>query len=122
MGRITSTLVLLVSMGLLLPAADPLRASPPGGDSVASAKAAADYTYVTITGRIIAHDTDNVSDTTNLYTFTDDKTGNIVVQIGESLIQGKGVTPSTRVTISGQVDNSHLEPRIDVENLEVVAQ
>jgi uncharacterized protein YdeI (BOF family) len=50
------------------------------------------------------------------------QTGNIVVQIAESLIQGKNVTASTRVTISGQVDNSYLEPRIDVKNLEVVGQ
>jgi uncharacterized protein (TIGR00156 family) len=121
MNRISLTLVLLASMGLLLSPGG-LRASPPGGDTVASAQAAADYTYVTITGRIIAHDTDNVSDTTDLYTFTDDKTGNIVVRIGESLLHGKDVTASTRVTISGQVDNSHLQPRIDVENLEVVGQ
>jgi uncharacterized protein (TIGR00156 family) len=121
MKRVLSILALLASMGLFL-APDGLRASPPGSDTVASAKAAADYTYVTITGRIIAHDTDNVSDTTDLYTFTDDQTGNIVVQIAESLIQGKNVTASTRVTISGQVDNSHLEPRIDVENLEVEGQ
>lgn len=122
MRRVTPILVLLVSMGLLLPAADALRASPPGGDTVAAAKAASDYSYVTITGRIIAHDTDNVSDSTDLYTFTDDQTGNIVVQIGESLLQGKGVTASTRITITGQVDNSYLTPRINVEDLEVVGR
>jgi uncharacterized protein (TIGR00156 family) len=117
-----SWIVLLAALACSLPAPVQAQAAPSGADTVADARVAEDYSYVTLTGRIIAHNTNNEQGRTDLYTFTDDRTGNIIVVIERSLIHGKEVTEGTRIRISGEVDRSQLQPRVRVHQLEVVGQ
>lgn len=78
--------------------------------TVARAKRANEDTYVTLQGYII----EKIGK--EKYTFKD-KTGSIRVEIDEDIWRGLTVTPKTKVTIYGKVDNDDGRVEIDVKRI-----
>lgn len=69
--------------------------------------------YVTVTGQVVDHQRQNY------YTFRD-KTGEIRVEIAESLWQGRKVSPETRVRLLGEVSRGLFGRYLWVKTLDVV--
>ncbi|RKF18700.1 NirD/YgiW/YdeI family stress tolerance protein [Alginatibacterium sediminis] len=82
-------------------------------DTVKAASQARDDSYVTLTGNII----DQVGH--ELYTFSDG-TGQIVVEIENEDWYGINVTPETKLTIQGEVDQGWTTVKVDVDRIHVV--
>lgn len=69
--------------------------------------------YVTVTGNVVAHQREDY------YTFRD-ATGEIRVEIANSVWRGREVSPETRVRLLGEVDTGTAGRYLWVKSLEVV--
>lgn len=81
--------------------------------TIAQAREARIGTYVTIAGNVTAHQREDY------YTFTD-ATGTIRVQVDAEKWQGRPVSPTTQVRITGEIEWAFSGRYISVETLQVV--
>jgi uncharacterized protein (TIGR00156 family) len=70
-------------------------------------------TYVTVTGRIVAHQRGDY------YSFRDD-TGEIRVEVDSATWRGRAVTPETKVRLLGEIDRGPAGRYLWVKSLEVL--
>lgn len=81
--------------------------------TVAQVESARPGSYVTVTGHVVAHQR------ADYYTFRDE-TGEIRVEIGASVWQGRKIGPETRVRLLAEVDRGNAGRYLWVKTLDVV--
>ncbi len=81
--------------------------------TVAQVGSARPGTYVTLTGNIIAHQRGD------FYTFRD-STGEMRVEIGSDVFNGRRVAPETNVRLMGEVDTGLTGRYVWVKTLDIV--
>ncbi len=81
--------------------------------TVAEAQSAQSGSYVTVTGKIVAHQR------SDYFTFRDD-TGEIRVEIESNVWRGREVSPDTTVRLLAEVDQGRAGRYLWVKSLEVV--
>ena len=85
--------------------------------SIAEAKKAVDETHVMLEGTIV----EKLAGHDDKYRFKDDVGDTIIVEIDDEVFDGRTVTPSIKIRITGEVDAERLrDNEIDVKRIDIL--